>query len=275
MKKVFFFSIILCFIVISVSFFEIKGNTEESQIKQNPANSTDVGKGAIASTFPLPHNKEQEEAFNKLDVKYNNKLKAIWNENGTIRSIYGFNEVTDKLALENINETVVKSFLKENHKLFSLKEDLSDLKLTIRKGEGFANYLFNQTYKEIPVDSSSVLVRVQEPGITMIGNGYEPAIVNANLPTQPNITKSNALEIAKKEVEAAEPNHFSFNSVTPKVELFIYPNIYGDGSKLVRPKLREIADYHLVWKIQDLGGWSVVIDAIDGKVLKKRFSGMD
>lgn len=248
----------------------IKEEKQESVNKENQKNEGSEVEPVEMTQIAL-HN-SQNEAFNKFNRKYKNKLRVKWSDNGLIDYIIGFPE--NELHLEDIDENFVKTFLKENRELFSLKENLSDLNLTVRKGDSFANYTFQQTYNGIPVFQNGVTVKFGKSNITRIGSSYDPNLINSNLSYQPKISENEALEIAKKDLDRIQPNHMSYNGTQIKALLLFYPNIYGDGSQSINPKKRDLSDYHLVW-MTNIVGWSFIIDANDGKILSKGLRGAE
>ncbi|RMF97285.1 MAG: hypothetical protein D6734_02480 [Candidatus Schekmanbacteria bacterium] len=218
----------------------------------------------------FPPNPEQLKAFNELKKKkkeYSNFF-AIWNENtGYIRRLLKYERILTEERYFDPEEIAV-NFLKENSRLFSLiNEDLSDFKIERKELSTFTRITFHQMYKGVPVFFTGISVEVAHKTgeIVLVSNNYQPDLKDLELSVEPAISREEAIEIAKNEVEKDKKHEFDESKM--KVDLYVYPYL-PDNPIPVYAK-RELSDYHLAWVFYYIGKWHVVVDASNGEVLRK------
>ncbi|ODS36745.1 MAG: hypothetical protein A7316_02425 [Candidatus Altiarchaeales archaeon WOR_SM1_86-2] len=154
----------------------------------------------------------------------------------------------DKLNKTNIGSETL-NVLSDNKYLLKVKsEDLKLVKAEHGQGNWYVNY--QQHYHNIPVSRAFVgLTLTNEGKVTILGSDFHQGI---NIPTTPEISKRDAIEVAKSYVNFDNKTDF-----TDSIYLVIFP---------VDKK------YYLAWKVKlfsndPLGDWVFFIDANSGKII--------
>jgi len=155
---------------------------------------------------------------------------------------------------------IARAYLRDHAAEYSLKPDLSDLKLLrVSAGLEADRVLFQQTYKEIPVygDYVSVIISRKPDFPPSVTSSYDPYVKVSS--TTPSIGLDTALSKAEAAIGGA--GHIRGN---PHTELFVYP----------RDRSGKNAVYTLVWQVTILkddppGNWDIVVDALSGEILGK------
>ena len=159
-------------------------------------------------------------------------------------------------------ELVARSFLEENKDLFKL--DFRELRLwrVLEDYNSFDVY-YQQYYQNLTVEGARVSVLIHKEGvISVIGNGFEP---NITISTAPNITREEAVEIAKKSYSPMAPN-LSTAKNYPVVELVVLPQRYIELYSLQNS---EEPKQYLAWKVKFLEE-TIYVDAHTGEILHRR-----
>ncbi|QXD15826.1 hypothetical protein GQ464_002435 [Rhodocaloribacter litoris] len=205
---------------------------------------------APASAQPQPDT-AQRAALDAFTARHGASWHIRWNEHtGTPASIFW----GKTLPFTGTPLEAARTFLQENHKLFKMRSDLSDLThIRTQAHRGIHHVKFQQTYQGLPVEGAEYLVHIHEDGGVDMANGtYYPTI---QAPTRPALTEAAALRIAQSDLG----NDVALQDGSTG-ELVVYP---GD------------AQFHLAWKLRlssetPPDAWIYYVDALSGAVLHKR-----
>jgi hypothetical protein len=210
---------------------------------------------------------------------------------GAIRSWYNLHFRPDSKSGDTAL-SIAQSTLQDSADLFKWKAGLSDIAdRGVIQGPGTMSVRFGQTFKGLRVDSSDIVVNLDDAGhLTSVYNAYHYDIPTSLNPKSAKITEADALRIAHSVFNgraAGEPR---------REELIVYqyqhvPNTTGKPG-LESPRrlglLAEVAgrraaaaekgftpqpgQYYLAWDIHldtksPKGAWRILIDAANGHIL--------
>ena len=147
---------------------------------------------------------------------------------------------------------MAEQFLRENHRLFKIKPDLSEFELTaVQESPAGHHVRFHQVYRGVPVYRGELVVSLNRKGwVTMVTNNFWPNI--ALKLVRPGLTGEEAILIARGAVGVRGKLIGD-----QKAELVIY-----------RDKEKTILAYDVSVPVDDpLGDWEVMVDAGTGEVL--------
>jgi len=202
-----------------------------------------------------------ETKTNAVDSNHN--ISRIYPEQktGTSHRIFAgeikirdFRGIKDEKSITNI----ANDFISKNENLLNARS--CELKL-IKFDSDNENYYINyqQQYKGILVHRNFVGLTIKRNGkISVMGSDFQKGI---NVSTTPEISKGDAIDIAKKEM--------NFSSIIPGNEVMsISPVIFPLNDT------NNTGKYHLTWKINiitdhPIGDWILFIDANSGEIIYK------
>lgn len=208
-------------------------------------------------TFLAPNNSmafaptDQQLAAMALDAsvdsnEISDSYKVYWNENI-------FLDVSDPRSPEQI----VEAFLKENHKLFNLKKDLSNIKQIKSQQCGNSYHFdFQQFYNNNEVQDAKLRVSISNGRIQMV-NGY--IVPEENLSSNENIL--DATKIKKKKAILIAKNHINLKTLRHSKIKISEVNCSIGAIFIPAFKIEIMAQ-------KPLGDYIVFINAYTGKVLK-------
>lgn len=168
-------------------------------------------------------------------------------------------------------------FLRENARLFGLKEDLSDLKVLVAKSTlGGGNVEFQQVYNGLPIENARLQVNLTKDGrVVQISNSYTST---QGAVDQPVLSKEQATESAINEFlrQAAQPDSYLNNqqrryvSPVPRAQLQLKEAPQVNDSFFVQAGRPVRAYKILISATSPYGIMEFVIDATSGAILLSR-----
>ncbi|UOQ92966.1 M4 family metallopeptidase [Halobacillus shinanisalinarum] len=156
------------------------------------------------------------------------------------------------------NAAAAVNHLKKNQEKYKIKNPKSNFKPgQVKKDDlGMTHVNLQQTKNGVPVEGSEVIVHYDEENtVQSVSGHFNHEVEEADISTEPTLSKTEALNKAKNEVDAPEEM-----SYTPTSELVIYP--YNDASQLAYK-----VNVNFLGK--DPGNWFVFVDAKSGQVIDK------
>ncbi|MCZ6681233.1 MAG: M36 family metallopeptidase, partial [Candidatus Poribacteria bacterium] len=153
---------------------------------------------------------------------------------------------------------IARVFLREHQNLLLPDGGIPDLELVeVMRSQAAEHVHFQQVYQGIPVYLGVITVHIQDGRVVMYTGTYHPPSAFRNLPPQPSLSESAAMEIAMQQLRGISPVWLRGDS---KTGLYIYAADAGT--------------YHLAYQVQlptgaPLGDWEFLIDAHTGEVLQQ------
>jgi len=204
-------------------------------------------------------NKSENKIVNEDSriLSFSELQKNIGDMNDQKENLFG--EITD-IAQKIELESIALSYMKENELID--EKSISNLKLeNIEKLENNWHVKYQQYYENILVDDSSIsfLINDAEKKVISHSSNFDPDIKLSTV--EPKITKEEASEIAKKDLNESLDNGGDNNFDLKDSELVIYKKVNENSAK-----------YYLTWKLniislEPLCDHSYFIDAENGKII--------
>ncbi|MBY0099650.1 M4 family metallopeptidase [Mesobacillus maritimus] len=183
------------------------------------------------------------------------QAQKVWNEKANVpvfvkeKHAAKFSASTSSNALNYLKQNEKKTGLKNADKNLKVKEVLKD-------ELGMTHVRFNQSVNGVPVEGSEVVVHFNgENEVQSVNGRVNQTLVDESVNTSPSVTAEEALEIAKKSVNA--PDELTYE---PTSELVVLP-FEGENHTAYKTNVNFMGDAP--------GNWYVFVDANNGKVIDK------
>jgi Zn-dependent metalloprotease len=193
--------------------------------------------------------RDATEMARRLDAKTRGHLKVRWSRRtGAPRSVRG---VMTEPAAGSV-EDIARQFLADQHQLFGMPDDLSDLHyVQAIERRGVWHVTFRQMYANMPVFGANILVHIdQGDRVQMVNGDYYTAIK----------VETSSAPIAKPVAVEAVMSELGLSGAPPadtRADMVIFPH----NGQYCRA-------YQVMLRTQDpLGNWVYFVDAASGEVV--------
>ncbi|MFD2923977.1 M4 family metallopeptidase [Halobacillus naozhouensis] len=174
------------------------------------------------------------------------------------KPIFVVEKQAEKQQVSKVNANAAVQHLAKNKETFKIKNPQASFKPgQVKKDDlGMTHVTLQQTKNGVPVEGSEVTVHYDaEKTVQSVSGNFNHSVEEAELSTEASLTKAEALNKAKEEVNAPEQLNY-----TPSSKLVIYP--FNDQDQLAYK-----VNVNFLGK--EPGNWYVFVDAKSGQVIDK------